>query len=52
MILVGVFMEKSRFVPVLENPGGSHVYELEIEEELWLPGWNVWYMTTELITGH
>ena len=48
-MLVGVFVEKSHHVPVLENPGGSRVYVLGIEEELWLPGWKVWYTTTELI---
>ena len=49
VMLVGVFMEKSCRVPVLENPGGSRVYVLGIEEEFWLFGWNVRYTTTELI---
>ena len=36
-------------VAVLENPGGSCIFVLCAEEELWLPGQNVWYTTAELI---
>ena len=45
----GETVEKNRLVPVAENPGGSRVYALGIEKELWQVGRNKWYTTTELI---